>query len=344
MGEEFLLAANREDGGWVLEELDEYSLYCHYLGFQPELGQRYLSPLRLEHRPSFNIFESKKYPDREYFWKDNGVGLSGDVFALVQRMYGYATKREAITRICQEFGLEHCGAEVLQSEKILPVTLQTQPRPNPSQEIEIRILSREWLRTDLDYWTSQGISLKTLQQYRVSPVRCYWMVKHAQNPTTALPGTYTYRNNLHGKILYKLYRPAPTKPERSWFRTNFTDEIIEGYEQLDPEGALLVITKSTKECMWLRQNLGVNAVAGRSETTYLTDAQIEHLYGRFETLVSFMDYDPAGLASAAHYETYSIPAVFLPEAGPKDITDYTKAHGLEAAIRIARPLITAYDH
>lgn len=337
---EVLLLEPRSEWGLLLEQIDEYSLYCHYLGATPELGETMLSPIRVEQHPSFQIFESKTSLDCEFMWKDHGNNQSGDLFGLVQQMYGYSSKREGLLHIANEFGID-IGSTIGTERSFVRVILPTLPKPLRCNDIEIRILSRDWLRTDLDYWSKQGITRKTLDYYRVSPVKYYWMVVNQQSPTTAPPGTYAYRATVGDKILYKLYQPRSIANK---FRTNYNVGVIEGYEQLRKTAPLLVLAKSTKDAMWFRENMGVDAVAGRSESSRLTQEQIAHLYTRFPTIVSFMDPDPAGVLAAKYYEQYSIPSVLLPVPGPKDITDYTSTFGLEKAKETASNLLSTYGY
>lgn len=325
----------------LLETIDEYTLYCHYLGCKPELGETILSPIRVEQNPSFQIFESKKSSLVEYMWKDHGSNQSGDLFCLVQYMYGYSSKREGLLHIAAEFGIGLGGNELQSLEKHCRSTLPTLPKPLKCSEIEIRILARNWLRSDLDYWSRQGISLKTLDYYRVSPVKYYWMVVNQQSPSTAPSGTYAYRVNSGTKILYKLYQPASKEYK---FRTNYDVGVIEGYDQLRKTAPLLIFAKSTKDAMWFRENMGLDAVAGRSESSRLSQEQIAHLYTRFPTIVSFMDPDSAGILAAAYYEQFGIPSILLPVPGPKDITDYTAAYGLNKAKEITSKLLSIYGN
>lgn len=342
MSQDLRLEDPRSEGELLLERIDEYSVYCHYLGCVPELGERILSPIRVEQHPSFQIFESRKSQDCEYMWKDHGINQSGDLFGLVQYMYGYSSKREGLLHIADEFGIEVSGRGLHCIDKGVKFKpLATLPKPLRCSEIEIRILARDWLRSDLDYWSRQGISLKTLDYYRVSPVKYIWMIAGQQSPTTAHSGTYAYRVTVEDKILYKLYQPGSTDHK---FRTTYNSKVIEGFEQLRKTAPLLILAKSTKDAMWFRENMGIDAIAGRSESSRVSQEQIALLYSRFPTIISFMDPDSAGLLAAAHYEQYSIPSILLPQDGPKDITDYTSTFGLTAAKEITAKLLSTYGY
>ena len=67
----------------ILERVDEYTLYCSYLGFEPLIGAKYISPLRsstdssVDTDPSFGIYE-RKYGkgSHEFMWKDQGIWQS----------------------------------------------------------------------------------------------------------------------------------------------------------------------------------------------------------------------------------------------------------------------------
>src|SRR5665213_954240 len=86
----------------ILERVDEYTLYCHYLGFQPLLRTRYKSSIRTgnsDDSPSFSIFTAK-FPDREYAWIDSGGRRnSGGIFDLSMLLHGHPTNREAWQKV-----------------------------------------------------------------------------------------------------------------------------------------------------------------------------------------------------------------------------------------------------
>src|SRR6185295_13794515 len=81
---------------WLLSQLDEYSLFCHYLGFEPEPGRPYLSPVRpvgdMDTVPSFTVIPPKGH-DRlgehiGWVWIDRGRGITGTIFKLVKILHG----------------------------------------------------------------------------------------------------------------------------------------------------------------------------------------------------------------------------------------------------------------
>ena len=54
-------------------------------------------------------------------------------------------------------------------------------------------------------------------------------------------------------------------------------------------------------------------------------------------MIIFYDNDTPGLVQAKKYsEQYNLPYIYLPLDGPKDISDYYKAFGKEATIKILK--------
>src|SRR5882757_9172407 len=99
--EDFLLG--EED---IIQRVDEYTLYCYYLGYDPDPFTKYTSPIRTDDdNPSFGVFHAKRIPNREFGWKDQATGDCGDIFTLVKMIYGYHGKAQAISRICSDFNL-----------------------------------------------------------------------------------------------------------------------------------------------------------------------------------------------------------------------------------------------
>jgi hypothetical protein len=83
----------------ILERVDEYTLYCHYLGFEPQLGMKYTSPIRVradqyDDFASFGMFTSRTKKCVEYMWKDQGLGIHGDIFDLVRHLFPEITTRQ----------------------------------------------------------------------------------------------------------------------------------------------------------------------------------------------------------------------------------------------------------
>src|SRR6478735_2146117 len=90
----------------ILSLVDDYTLFCYYLGQTIPFNQTILSPLRVTKAdvlPSFVIFPGR---NKEVMFFDHGTGESGSVFEFIKLLYGYNTAEEVYARIDLDFNLE----------------------------------------------------------------------------------------------------------------------------------------------------------------------------------------------------------------------------------------------
>lgn len=307
-------------GSDILRYIDEYTLYCHYLSFQPDIGLKYRSPIREgDQHASFGIFVTKKRSDVEYMWKDQGVGISGDIFDLIQYKLGLPSRQAATLRVKADF-------QLIDSDD--PSRIPVPILPKPPVPIVIDVKSRDWEQRDLDFWKQFGITVPTLTRYQVKPIKFYWLTLDQECPRFAKLG-YSYR--IRDK--YKLYFPYE-KPDFK-FRNNFDDNYLEGFEQLRFKKDLLVITKSLKDVMLLEE-LGYEAISPRSENTPIDREKflsgLEKLYSKIVVL-----FDNDGKHRA---DFYPYPLVQIPKAsGEKDVTDFYRRYGRNATEEVLRNIL-----
>jgi hypothetical protein len=313
--EDFLI-----DEDSVLERVDEYTLYCHYLEFQPDIKVNYLSPLRADDdNPSFGIFPCRK-AYREFMWKDSGgKGDSGDIIKLVQLLFGYKSRYEALARIKSDFGL---GITVPQTEKIVRY------RPTYHTDCDIRLRSRNFYQSELDWWKQFNISPDILSRYRTGAVYMYWMSPSQKAPF--FPGSHSFVYRVYDR--YQLY--FPTKPREYKFRNDMKPEHVLGFQQLTYTSDTLIITKSMKDVMCLR-SFGYEAVSPRSENTPLPEQAIGYFNVKYKRKFILFDNDMKHRG-----DWYPYPQVYVPiESGSKDISDFTRDHGPQAASELLQTII-----
>lgn len=307
--------------GRVLELLDEYSLYVHYLGYEPQFGAKYTSPVRLtpadyDDRPSFGVYPTRIRRDVEYMWKDQGNGDTGDIFDLVARLYQLRSRAEALARIKIDFGLSS-GAPVTDK---MPERLAV-VRPQPKIDFKIAVKSRAMNNSDKAWWAKAAWDDELFQFYKVSAIQVYWMTEDGNPKFPRTPG-YAY------KVWdrFKLY--FPHEPADFKFRNDFTDDrYIEGYQQLQFNSDLCIITKALKD-VGLFRKLGVESIATRGEHTPLPPELIAFLKSRYKYVATWMDND--GKHKAEMYkQEYGLPMLQVPkESGEKDPTDFHARYGL----------------
>lgn len=317
--EDFLLG--EED---ILQRVDEYTLYSFYLGYDPEPFTKYCSPLRSDDEtPSFGVFHAKRIFNREFGWKDQGVGLSGDIFNLVRLLYGYRSKLDAVRRVASDFQL---GPKVADCPKIVrSVPVQREPT-------DIRVIHRNWQQYDLKWWNQFHIGRNLLEMYQIFPISCYWVYPSQKVPQFPGKGIgYDYRIGAR----HKLYFPMETKDFK--FRNDLTEGELEGFRQLQFNSPSLVITKSMKDVACLR-SFGYESITPKGEHTVIPDQYLRFLESKYQHIYTLFDND--GKHKAAEYpSSYRHREVPL-STGEKDPTDFCKRYGPQACQELLSQLIT----
>lgn len=327
---DYLLSVIKLDDDSILQRVDEYTLYCFYLGFSPSLRKPYKSPLRDgDSMPSFSIFLTKK-SNREYFWKDSGgssqtgiAGDSGDIFKLIRLLYG-DTAKQCFSRINRDFnlGFESDTPPPTNFEKIVH-----HDPPKDEEPAHIRIKRRKFKTHDVQYWAQFGITAKTLLKFRVIPISHFWGKQSQQYPYTADKLAYAYPIN--GK--YKVYQPLSKSRK---FRTDYDYKCLEGFDQLEYKSDTLIITKSMKDIMVLWE-YGYEAVSPRGESVPIPIEFIRHFRKKYERIILFFDNDGKHKA-----EDYPFPEIYVPlESHEKDISDFRKRYGHKQTQILLKQLI-----
>lgn len=305
----------------ILENVDEYSLYCFYLEFEPVIGSVYNSRLRtVDDKPSFGIYERKYGGDRvnEFMWKDQALPCNpnyGDIFDLVRVLYQLETRLEAMIKIATDFGLLAGTTPLVKHLVVTPVRKEL---------CRIRIKSRQFNFKDFQYWGKYNITEDILNHYNVKAVDYYFMYESDTYPRSPRGLMYAYR--IFDR--YQLYQPNPKS-----FLMDWTDACIPGFNQLIKTD-LLVITKAYKDVMFFR-SLGYDAIAPRAENMIPDPLLIEWVKQRYEKVVTFFDND--GKTSP---HLYPFNTVVIPETtGTKDPTDYCAKYGVDAARQLIQQLL-----
>lgn len=292
----------------ILERVDEYTLYCQYLGYNPLIGGKYSSPLRPgDTDPSFGIYIRKHgVANTEFMWKDAGLGLHGNIFDLVARMFNINTL-QARWKVSNDNNL---GAMPVGCTKVQLF------EPEYISDIWIRIVSRPFTKADLQYWKKYNVTVDILRRYNATSLSMYWLRAEQTVPTYPKGLGFAYR--IWDK--YQLYFPHAEKKNK--FRNNWTELCVPGFLQLTYTSPLCIVTKAYKDVMCLA-SLGYEAIAPKSESTMLPEECIKHLQRKFTKVVTLFDND--GKHKAAEYP---FPELHVPlESGTKDISDYCDKYG-----------------
>lgn len=300
----------------ILERVDEYSLYCHYLGYEACLGRKYSSPIRFkDDDPSFSLFE-RRYcygtgePSTEFLWKDHAVNLHGpqDIFDLVKLLNGYTHRNQAYWKVCSDFNLG--GAPPIESSGTLIFR-----EPKYHEPVDIKVKSRPFNKRDLLYWKQFNVNEDILRLFHCKAILCYWLTSTQEYPL--YPKGLGFSYEVLGK--YQLYFPFVVRKQK--FRNNWTDKCVPGLKQLTDKD-MCVVTKSFKDVMCL-YSFGYDSISPRGENIMLPVPIIEYIKQKYSTNFTLFDNDGKHKAGEYPFKEKHIPV----ESMTKDTTDYCSKYG-----------------
>ena len=296
----------------ILKYIDAYSLYSYYIGVELELGTKYSSPLRPgDDDPSFALYFSQKNRDVLMF-KDHGNGLSGNVFMFIKRFLG-VSYRLTYCQINSDFGLGLDGKEM---GDFVPATYKRVPVIK--EPTVIRITSQPYTKAFKQYWKSLDITKPTLELYYARDTA----VIHYNTATTKkqiAPKGLCISYEIYG--LYKIYQPFSP---RFKFSNNYKVGHVEGAIQLRWNLPFVIISKSTKECMFYREHFNWDSCAGTSENSPISDYFMKRLLESYPIVFIWLDNDAPGIRAQARYlDKYPtlIPIIMDQRLHAKDPTD-----------------------
>lgn len=330
---EYLLFEEKE----ILELVDEYQLYCFYLQTDIMIDQKMPTPdiirtrrnIAPDRNPSLVVYVAKARTEtpryNEFLFKEHSIGVCGDIFKLVQELFGYSTRKEAMHRICRDFGLG--GAPKSETINVLPSYERKYMDP-----IHIQIKSRPFNTRDFLFWDRANVDERILRMYFVKALQAFWLAEDQKIPS--YPSGLGYSYEIDGR--YQLYFPY-TRNKAKKFRMNWGPYDIPGFHQLGPQRDLLIITKSMKDVMCLR-SYGYDAIACKGENAVLMPEVIAWCKENYKRVLVLFDNDGKHKADAYEFEKIWIPKE---EETDKDISDYTDNHGPKQASKLLKSLIYA---
>ncbi len=316
----------------ILSRIDEYTLYCYYTEIDDLIpGKPITSPIRTkDDNPSFVVFPTNggkdgRYSEFEFTWSDRSLGISGNIFGLIKKMYGLSSYNEVYALINKDFDLDLVCQDI-NAEKI---SLYSKPDP---VEIAIKIHSIPYTLRGREFWKVWRIEKDLLDFYYTRQIDYYWSVENQEVPKGCLDPTFAYE--IGG--FYQIY--SPYAPRKDKFKNNLPSDYFFGYLQLPPQGDLLIIDKSSKDVIFCRR-LGYWAVAGKSETTMIPPSKMLELKTRFKRIVIMLDNDEAGRNQTEKYLALYpwLEPLFLIDA--KDKTDLALKVGFDEASNTIKQLI-----
>ena len=288
----------------LLDKLNDYDIYSYYVG-QFKIGKLFNSPLRSDDKnPSFNIFKGN---GGGLFFKDHGSGEGGNAIKFVKLIKNIQTRDELERELLRIVRKMNPNQQYVQ---------RTYSTVN-SGSADIGIVRQPFTDVDKKYWKQFHISIDTLKLFQVFSIK-YFLCNRV------VRGTYKESSPMYAyKVFdkFKIYRPLASKYTK--WRTNLTNRDVQGLAEIPKEGGnLLIITKSLKDVMCLYE-MGFNAIAASSETTFIPDDILQSLRSKWNHIVIIYDRDKTGMLEARKYsKQYRLDAIFVHKKfKAKDISD-----------------------
>ena len=311
----------------LLDKLDDYDIYSYYVG-QFKIGKLFNSPLRSDDKnPSFAIFKGM---NGKLFFKDHGSGEGGNAIKFVKLYKGIQTRDELereLLRIVRKMNPNSGNA------------IRTYSYSVDSGPTDIGIVRQPFTDVDKQYWKQFHISLDTLKKFQVFSIK-YFLCNRV------VRGTYKEDSPMYAYKVYdkfKIYRPLASKYTK--WRTNLTNRNVQGLSEIPKEGGnLLIITKSLKDVMCLYE-MGFNAIAASSETTFIPDDILQSLRSKWKHIVILYDRDKTGMLESRKYSRqYKLDAIFVHKKfKAKDISDAVKNNSFADVKKWLTKTLSVYD-
>lgn len=322
----------------LLSEITDIEVYQMYLEENFIFNKTIKSPLREEENASFGFFLGE---NGEICFKDFLLG-AGDCIKFVQLKFGL-NFFEAMSKIVLDAKLENRFIIKNTFKTTINNFTQSETREELISKInnfKLRKKKREFKLYDLSYWNQFGITHETLLKYKVEPIS---HIFYGDRIVLAEKLAYSFEENKDGLVTYKIYQPNSEKYK--WIN-NHNESVWQGWEQLPYKGELLIITKSLKDVMAIKDVCGLNAVSLQAEGVLPKKQVIEELKRRFEVLYILYDNDfdketnwgrDFGRRLSMEHDICQIEIDSSYKS--KDFSDLVAIHGKEEARKVLTDLI-----
>ena len=318
----------------ILKFINPYDIYAYYLDYEVELGEMINSPLRVDKKPSFNLFYSDQYS--EIMWHDFTLG-SGCCIQFVSEMFDI-NYYNALCRIASDFNLEdefisHKNKVNKSNDNKKKISIGKNKMPKKKSIINIK--SKEWTDFELFWWKYFGVDKDTLDRYNVVPISHYFINNKIFKTDDLAFAFKEYKKNV---LTFKIYQPYSNN---KWY-SNQDSSVIQGWRQLPQKGEELIITSSLKDLMSIVCITGVPAIAPQAESAKINKSVLLNLSKRFKKIYILYDNDynksknwgqinaKKIISEFNRFKNIVIPMEFM----SKDFSDLVKRYGETESLNI----------
>lgn len=323
---------------FILNNISEEQIFCYYLGIDKVSKKLICSRLRSDKNPTCGFYRNSK---GELYLHDFATGEFYNCISLVMALNN-VSYHQALRVIANDFNLKDFP-NLVRNTGIKRINVQKYEDKGMSK---IQIEMKDFTLQELEYWNQFGISVETLNKFRVFSCRSVFLndnlfsiIKYPQ-----MAFGY-YGGKVDGNELWRIYYPR-NKEKGIRFLTNWPAKKIQGFEMLPKKGNLLVITKSMKDCMVLHE-FGIPAIAPNSENLFISESVMAKLKQRFKIIVVIYDTDIAGIANMRKIRKVFPDLIYtwIPRKyKTKDISDFYKYYGKQKTLNLITQFIKWVKH
>lgn len=325
----------------IYSKVNDLDLWKYYCSNFKKLDTSFKSELYNDKNPSCRIKYGKS---GRLYYRDYGSGeYYSTIISYIKAKYN-CNFQEALNIISNDFNIRKINYSVNKSSKRIEEVLLTRPKT------DIQVLEQPFNLIDKHYWMQYGITLEQLSKEEVFATKyvyidsikgCFKTEYSFVNPI------YVYKEydiNLN-YVGSRIYMPLSDDKRRKWLNNSPNHLVIQGIRNLSSEGDLLIITKSLKDVLVLR-NLGYQAISLGSETMPISEDLYKDLNKRFKRIITLYDNDVQGIKSSSQIEKkWGFKAFYVPkEEDVKDISDFIKKYGLNKSIELMKDLINGKNN
>lgn len=294
--------------------IDDLNLLNKYFGIE-KVPNLINSPFREDRNPSFALFYDNEGKIR---FKDFSTGESGNIFNLLEKAWNMSYIDVMRTLIRDD----EVSAMISQQQT-------RKPRKNTDTVIEVKV--RRWLKHDVEYWKSYGISREFLNFAEVYPISHIFFIKNEKTDIiNAEKYAYVYVERRDGVVYKKIYQPLCKNKRYKWF-SKMNGGIISLWDKIPESGDTLIICSSLKDALCLWENTGYPCIALQGEGYSMNQDVVDTLKQRFDKVVISFDGDDPGIENAKKLSIETgLKYYNTPKIGKsKDWSDLYKNQGKE---------------
>jgi len=304
----------------ILAKVSQETLMSHYLNIPVKKGI-FINPLRNDKKPTASFYRNNK---GDLIFKDFGNNFSGNFISVVMEIFKCSFYK-ALKIVATDFDLipQEKGYE----KHVPKIEYQNEPFTEKHSTSVIQIEAQEFSKKELDWWQGFGISLGTLNKFKVKSCKSIFLNGQYFSSSSPSSPMYGYYGGKKDEVeLWRIYMPT----KRTFrFLSNWSSSRWQGMSQIDKEASHCILTKSMKDVMTLNE-FGFNSIAPTSETILISENRFNKLSSHYnKNILLFFDNDLAGVYAAKKYKNeYNCKCIFLKRRYAKDVSDFYKKHSI----------------